>query len=517
MSGPNVVDQVIVGFDTKLGQLDHTDAVQRIDGVLTRLQSDFGATILDRLVTPDKAPFFAIAVVTLEGNTLDELQQTILKNPAFTDIGWVERNAPITLAGVNDPLLAQQWALDKLGATDAWTVSPPAGNGKTIVAIVDSGLRRPDGSVHADLGHVEPAHVCQPPGFFPHCLDDDGHGTLLAGTIAAVPGNHMGISSATEPGWNISLLPVKFFSAARPPTAAYAAFAIVHAAFALSQPDQRKVINASWHVSPGGGGLTTLKHALDVAVNTLGCLVVFAAGNDGTDNEVFPLYPANFASTYGFNGKVLTVVATDRYDAKAFFSNYGRTTADLGAPGLRILSTARYLVNPPRYANYSGTSPAAALVSAGAALVFALNPQNWDGAGAAAWTPADVIQHLAASADTIEDLKLACIGGKRLNLSRAVYGPLHVTAPTEGATVHVGVPTIITWTNEYTNPSFTQVKVEFSKDDGATYGATLAASANNDGHFNWTPAASQATGKGRIRITPTKGNFPALSGRFKVV
>src|SRR5207248_7135974 len=184
---------------------------------------------------------------------------------------------------------------------------------------------------------------------------------------------------------NISLLPVQFFSAARPPTAAYAAFAIVHAAFALSQPGQRKVINASWHVSPGGAGLTTLKHALDVAVNTLDCLVVFAAGNDGTDNEVFPLYPANFASTYGFNGKVLTVVATDRYDAKAFFSNYGRTTADLGAPGLRILSTARYLVNPPRYANYSGTSPAAALVSAGAALVFALNPQNWDGAGAAAW------------------------------------------------------------------------------------------------------------------------------------
>jgi subtilisin family serine protease len=516
MPRPDVVDQIIVGFNRKLGQRDRKDAEQRMDDVLSRLVRDFGATVLDRLVTPDEAPFFAIAIITLAGTSLDELQQTIDKSAAFTDIGWIERNAPIAVAGYNDPLFAQQWALGKLGAADPWTVSPPAGNGKTVVAIVDSGLRRPGGSVHVDLGYVEPANICQPPFFFPDCLDDDGHGTLLAGTIAAVPGNNSGISSPTAPGWNISLLPVKFFSPARPPNAAYAAFAIVHAALALFQPGQRKVINASWHVSPGGAGLTTLRNALDIAVNFLGCLVVFAAGNDGTDNEIFPLYPANFGSAYPFNGKVLTVLATDRYDAKTSFSNYGKAV-DLGAPGLRILSTERYLVNPPRYGDYSGTSPAAAFVSAGAALVFALNPQNWNGAGAPAWTAGDVIQHLIASADIIEDLKLACIGGKRLNLGRAVYGPLHVTAPAEGNTVNVGVATNITWTNEYINPSFTQVKIEFSQDDGATYGAPpLAASANNNGVFNWTPAAGQVTATARIRITPTHGNFPAVSGRFRV-
>ena len=48
-----------------------------------------------------------------------------------------------------------------LGAADPWTVSPPAGNPRTFVAIVDSGLRRPDGGVPADLGQVEPASVCQ--------------------------------------------------------------------------------------------------------------------------------------------------------------------------------------------------------------------------------------------------------------------------------------------------------------------------------------------------------------------
>jgi subtilisin family serine protease len=520
MPVPDVVDQIIVGFNSKtLGKFAHNDAVQRINDALGHLERHFGATVLDRLVTPDEAPFFAIAIITLRGTTLHELRETIDKSAMLSDIGWVERNALIAPATYNDPLLAQQWALSKLGATAPWTVNPPAGNGKTIVAIVDSGLRRPDGNVHADLGYVEAANVCQPPTFFPDCLDDDGHGTLLAGTIAAKPGNNVGISSATEPTWNISLLPVKFFSPAWPPNAAYAAHAIVHAANALSQPGQRKVINASWHVSPGDSGLITLRNALDLAVNTQGCLVVFAAGNDGTDNEIFPLYPANFGSTYGpVTGKTLTVIATDRYDAKASFSNYGKTFADLGAPGLHILSTGRYLVDPPRYASYSGTSAAAAFVSAGAALVFALHPQNWDNAGAAAWTAADVRQHLLASANTIEDLKLACAGGKRLNLRRAVYGPLRITAPVQGNTLHVGVLTNITWMNTYTNPVFTRVKIEFSKDNGATYPAPpIAASTLNNGAFNWTPTAGQATPQGRIRITPTTGNFPKVSGRFSVI
>jgi hypothetical protein len=515
MARPDVVDQIIVGFNRKLEKADRKSAQQQMEDVLSRLTSEFGATVIDRLITDDKDPFFALAVITLQKTTLEALQETVRQSADFKGI-WLERNAPVRLAGYNDPLLAQQWALDKLGASDPWTVSPPAGNGKTVVAIVDSGLRLLGGGVHADLGYVEPANVCQPPLFFPGCLDDEGHGTLLAGTIAAVPGNNSGVSSPIAPSWNISLLPVKFFSPAVPPSAAHAAFAIVHAALALYQPGQRKVINASWHVPPGGPGLMTLRIALDIAVNLLNSLVVFAAGNDGTDNGTFALYPANFGSEYLFSGKVLTVLATDRYDAKAAFSNYGKAV-DIGAPGQRILSTERYLVAPPRYGDYSGTSPAAAYVSAGAALVFALNPQNWNGAGAPAWKPADVIQHLIASADVVEDLKLACIGGKRLNLRRAVYGPLHITAPSEGNTVTVGVTTNITWTNEYINPSFTQVKIEFSKDDGATYGALPGQPTNNNGTFAWTPLASQATAKGRIRITPTKGNFPAVSDRFKVV
>jgi subtilisin family serine protease len=336
-----------------------------------------------------------------------------------------------------------------------------------------------------------------------------GHGTLLAGTIAARPGNNIGVSSAIPFTWNIGLLPVQFFSPDVAPNAAYAAIGILQAARNLVNPLFRaRVINASWHVGPGDGGLATLRAALDVAVNFYGCVVVFAAGNDGTDNEHFPIYPANFGSEAAFTGKVLTVLATDRYDAKASFSNYGRHV-NLGAPGQEILSTGPYLCDPPRYASYSGTSPAAAFASAGAALVLALNP---------GWTHRDVVQHLIASADTIETLKLACIGGKRLNLKRAVYGPLHITAPAGGATLSRSATNFITWTNDYSNPALSAVRIEFSTNNFATPPTTLAPTWSiSAGAFPCPPGMLALTAAGRIRITPTKGNFPVVAGPFTVV
>ena len=59
-------------------------------------------------------------------------------------------------------------------------------------------------------------------------------------------------------------------------------------------------------------------------------------------------------------------------------------------------------------------------------------------------------------------LKIACIGGKRLSLDRAVYGPLHVTAPLAGATLSRSATNVITWTNDYSNPGLSAVRIEFS-------------------------------------------------------
>ena len=158
--------------------LDREEIRSRIASVLTALDR-FGAKKLYDFIAapPDKKAFFAIAIVRLDGPTLDELKEE-LKKEAYAAVGWVERNAPIALAGFNDPLSSQQWALDTLGADAPWTVTPPPG--KTIVGIVDSGLRRAGGGVHADLGQVEPLAVCQPPGFFSDCIDRVGRNSAMS-------------------------------------------------------------------------------------------------------------------------------------------------------------------------------------------------------------------------------------------------------------------------------------------------------------------------------------------------
>jgi len=503
MSVP-VQDQIIVNFDSKFFQGNWEDTYRALLPAWQRFEA-MHAPLIKLYVarTSTKEDFFAMGVLRIDDPelTFDQLQE------AFAGDARFEQNVPLALDGFDDPRFVEQWALTTLEATDTWSVQP--GGGKTIVAIVDSGLYRADNAnpLHEDLGAVEPVLDCQPqpvvidgiqvfPGLHVDCIDQDGHGTLLAGTIAAVPDNRTGVASAVEQTWNISLLPVKFFSPAAGPNAADAAIAIAHAV-----DKGAKVINLSWHVAPGDD-LTVLKRAMQLALAN-DCLLVIAAGNDGTDNEIYPTWPAKLATQNPFKNKVLTVLASDRYDAKASFSNYGASTVHLAAPGTDILATGLYLEAPPRYAEYSGTSPAAAYASAAAALVFALNP---------AWKPVDVVQHLTASARTVDALRLACLNGKRLDIGRAVYGPLRILSPRAGDELPVNQAAPIVWSNSYSNARFTKVKIEFH--DGTNW-TVVKASTPNDGFFSWTPANATATG--RIRLTPVAGNFPVVSETFRVV
>jgi subtilisin family serine protease len=93
---------------------------------------------------------------------------------------------------------------------------------------------------------------------------------------------------------------------------------------------------------------------------------VAAAGNEGTDNDVLPTYPASWALP-----NVVSVMATNHHDDRPGFSNYGRNTVHIAAPGVGVLSTHYYL-GAERWRNYSGTSAAAAQVTAAAALSSAL-------------------------------------------------------------------------------------------------------------------------------------------------
>jgi subtilisin family serine protease len=314
----------------------------------------------------------------------------------------IEPNMVMGQAAVpNDPLYQNawpfhkpQWDLYQMNAQAAWDCAPGAGV-PVIVAVIDSGIA----TLHPDLvGLVHPKSRRIMGATFNNLIeDDDGHGTFVAGTIAAITNNATGMASATWP-ITVRLLALKFYDPWNPLDAASAAKAIVWAVL-----QGAKIINASWHV---GMPSTFLRICIQFA-EFMDVLFVTSAGNEGTNNDdpYLPIYPASWTTTLS---NIVSVMATNHNDDRPSFSNYGRTTVHIAAPGVRVLSTHYYLGSPV-WRTYSGTSAAAAQVTAAAALIRALRP---------GWNAQKVRDRLMTTVDPFRFLD--CIAGGRLNLGRAI-------------------------------------------------------------------------------------------------
>jgi thermitase len=309
----------------------------------------------------------------------------------------VQRNVPLTRAFVpQDALFAEQWALRQMGADVAWECLKTVPVTRITIAIVDSGVARHHPDLHGRTHPRSKRFVVNPPDH--HIDDEDGHGTSLAGTVAAVTDNPIGVASATWP-FIVRVLAQKFYDPWNELTGERAARAIVDAV-----DEGARVINLSWHV---GLESAVLYDAIEYA-DLHDVLVVAAAGNEGTNNDELSIWPASYSDpAYGLTN-VVSVMATNRHDDKPGYSNYGRRTVDLAAPGQGILSTHYYL-EVPQYREYAGTSAAAAHVTAAATLVRALRP---------AWTAPQVKQYLRTVVDA--NPFLDCVARGRLNLARAV-------------------------------------------------------------------------------------------------
>jgi subtilisin family serine protease len=270
-----------------------------------------------------------------------------------------------------------------------------------VVAVIDSGVM----TKHPDLdGHLLPGVSVIEGDAESDVDDEDGHGTLLAGTIL----------SAANHSPAVRLMPVKFIDGRTRPQAKRAAEALWKAMKGHPRPD---VINLSWDL---GVGSDELREAFD-AVAGEHILVVVAAGNSGANNDVYPTFPACYGhrDCSGRAGRtlenVITVMATDRFDHKPGFSNYGAESVHLAAPGVGIVSTHLYLGGasaPGRgrlYQRYDGTSAAAAYVTGAAALLKSAN-RSLD---------AEALKdRLISAADRLPDL--LCQARGRLNLGKAL-------------------------------------------------------------------------------------------------
>lgn len=335
------------------------------------------------------------------GNTAAALAR-LRSNPA---VQYAEPDATLHAAAVypNDPLFPQLWGLSNPGGVNidapaAWGIT--TGTPATIVAVLDTGIDlshpefggriwvNPDGGSGADgyLGDVNGWNFAENTG---DVQDDNGHGTHVAGILAAAGGNGNGVVGVD---WNATLMPVKILDSSGGGTTDAAVkgiyFAVEHGA---------RVINASW----GGGDYSqALADAIGFAGSN-GVVFVTAAGNDGTNNDKVPSYPADYRLP-----NEIAVAAIDPRGDLAGFSNFGAHTVDLAAPGVNILSTV-----PGGYAYYSGTSMATPYVAGVAALLVGLHPE---------YNAAQLVRRILATTKPLPSLHGKTITGGMVDAARAI-------------------------------------------------------------------------------------------------
>ncbi len=278
-------------------------------------------------------------------------------NPPNADV------PPVSSIGTSGDLY--DYAKNIMNTAEAWSVTE--GDPEIIVADIDSGmdLSHPDlvanlwtnpkesaadpGVDHDGNGYVNDLHGYDFYANKPDPIDENGHGTHTAGTIAAVRNNQGVIGVAPR----VKVMPLRFLG----PDGQGGTDGAIQAIYYAIHMGAR-VISASW----GGGGFSSLLAQAVKDAEDAGVVFVAAAGNDGRDISRFPTYPASFPN-------VLTVGATTAADQLAGFSNFGVNSVLIAAPGDRIYST--YLHQS--YATMSGTSMATPQVSGAVALALSKN------------------------------------------------------------------------------------------------------------------------------------------------
>lgn len=294
--------------------------------------------------------------------------------------------------------------------------------GRTVADAVRALRQRPD------VEYAEPDHIRKPSGYWDFynndstvhdAVDNDAHGTHVAGTIAASV-NGQGIVGVAP---NVKIMALKFLG----PNGGSTSDAIDAIGYATKKGV--RISNNSW----GGPGYS---QALKDAIERSGQLFVAAAGNSSKnqDTSADPDYPAGYNSA-----NVLSVAAVDNRGALASFSNYGATTVDISAPGVNILSSV-----PGGYSFYSGTSMAAPHVTGVAALAKSVN---------SALTPADMKNIMMSTGAVAPSTSGKTVTGAIVR-ARAALSKADTTAPTVKAPVQslpvatmgtVTVPVTLTW------------------------------------------------------------------------
>jgi subtilisin family serine protease len=364
----------------------------------------------------------------------------------------------------NDTYFKNQWGLRNRGkyaygtgkadisATMAWTTS--VGNHNVVVAVLDTGIdyTHPDlvGNIWTNSGETSCVDGIdnEGNGFIDDCIgwdfttcamfnangtcaitklrgndpmDDDGHGTHVAGIIGAVGNNGNGVSGVM---WTVQLMPVKVLNSYGQGQDSDIIAGIDYTVLMRQRGADIAVINASF----GGGGFDQALSDAIQSANSAGILFVAAAGNGsddgvGDNNDLSPFYPASYDIP-----NIISVAATDQDDRRVPFSNFGPNSVHVAAPGVYIWSTV-----PSWWSEYDGygfleaeegTSMAAPHVSGLAGLLAGY----YDGANNTLFTASQIKASILQYVDALPSLEGWIQTGGRINAYRSISSLL---APTK--------------------------------------------------------------------------------------
>lgn len=360
-------------------------------------------------------PNFALSLYDFQAHVYSEsfLQENVLhieKNLLWQALNISSDPLPETAPRLpakrkNDPLLSRSYGILKIQAQQAWTKT--IGSEQVVVADIDTGIdynhqdlinniwRNPkelrgDKKDNDGNGFVDDVVGWDFANNDSLPWDDNGHGSHTSGSIGATGGNGVGTSGVTQ---RVQLMGLKFLDADGSGTTENAIRAIKYAV-----NHGAAILSNSW-------GGDEYSKALEDAISEAGIhnvLFVAAAGNDGTNNDTLPMYPAAYNLP-----NVIAVAASDREDMLTDYSNFGVNSVHIAAPGDGIFST----VPGNKYEINSGTSMACPHVAGAAALLKSLRPNL---------SAVSMKRILMQSVDKVPEYADKIVSGGRLNVARAL-------------------------------------------------------------------------------------------------